>query len=673
MSRLGFMGMRSGGPTASMNESGAGLMGLGLAAVALVPFLAASISDRQWGLTATWAVLIAATVSWIVWRLVQSPAEEPEPTQYFKPFAEPDPDWTWPRDAEVSALQTSLLLQRVTLVVGASGMGKTVLLGTLLPGALGRTIGDDYFRISTYEPTHHRLQQAAQRDDAIVVLDQFEQYLAYLETLSPNECAAEKAWLKSAYLEARTRAGVRFIIAVRQEWYFSLKFLADLLPSFEETVTVTPPADIPGDPIREKMIEQFVEGLGLAKTTAGSEILEMISRDRDGRLLPLEVQIVGAQLERSAKRHNVGPKYLERVLHGVSGAINEYFDDIIEGAPDRRVALKVLCALSARTRFRRQEAFHNILEAVYEVPEDVERALGYLREQSLIVQVDRAGTRFELTHDYLAELFNQKSATDLDPAERDNVQYHITEPDDDGATQGSLVLSLSERQGGTGRWTMPRVVLIVLAALMTIRLLDFGLPWYVANSGPIERTVAPGHLLDQTYLVVYAPQLAWAVYLALFYERIFANLRESRLEKLMSQMTVLVVLPCAIVAMFIPHAWILSIGCCGFVIGLKMMSVGRARQVNAAARKRMFNMGIITTSNMVLALLVGGTSFGFSIALVHTPADTNTWTLLMVPWSVLFTVACLTLAPSHVQRSAAALTLGFLARPVMPLVPRPES
>jgi Kef-type K+ transport system membrane component KefB len=174
-------------------------------------------------------------------------------------------------------------------------------------------------------------------------------------------------------------------------------------------------------------------------------------------------------------------------------------------------------------------------------------------------------------------------------------------------------------------------------------------------------------------LPIYAAHLAWAIYLGLFYHRVFRHLQESRRARALSLATVLVIPPCAIAAMVLPETWVLSIAVCGMVIGLKMLTLGWTSDVNPAARERMRNMGRITTSNMVIAALIGTVVLGMSIVLVHGEPATQYWTIAMITFSTIFTIACFVLVHAHVGRQATGLTLGVLARPAEPIIPLPEA
>jgi hypothetical protein len=667
------------------------LAGFSVGSLSLIVSGVAAANEHQWALAATWgaALLVPCVLAYVV--LTSPKRERPPPTEYFRPFAELDTGEIWRRDRDLQAVKNGLLAAAETdgsahedgraqrhacLVVGMSGAGKSVLLKDALPRALGRTLEKDYFYIRNYKPSLRKLEAALAVSDGIVVLDQFEQYLAALRSRPAAERRLKRKEFAALLADRMESGNVQVIIAIRTEWYFDLYDLAELLPPFQESVVINPPDASPDDPAYKDIRERLQQALGHEEPDVAEDLLSEIAHD--GRLLPLEVQIVGATLERVRAREpgsKVDRDYLVDVLQGVPGAINTFFHDLVDGADDPRVALKVLCALSARTRFRRQEDQDDLFEALYEQRDKVTSAIKYLVEQGLIVEVPNS--RYELAHDYLAEVFHQQSASVLDPTDRDNVEFHIEERQRKRqrgvvAPDETFVHSLRTRENTSRFRSLAVVVLLVLGVLMTARLLYSGLGWYVVGNGPRAHPLIGAVWFDETYVPIFLAQFTFAVYLALFYHRILRHLHEGLIARAFSQLTIVIVLPCALAAALIPHAWVLSVACCGSGIGFKMVSLGRASHVNEAARERMMNMGRITLSNMVGVVLIGAVVLGMSIVLVHGAAGTKYWTIGMIMWSIMFTTAAIVLIPAHVGARATALTLGLLDRPAVPIIPLPD-
>jgi hypothetical protein len=643
-----------------------------LALASVLTSLIVTADHRQWGLAAAWsAALIIPAITLYVFANTRH-YDPPIATRTFRPFDELLAKDIWPRDPEVQKLRLALAqTSEITLVVGASGVGKSVLLKTVLPDAIGRTVDTDYHYISSYGPAHE-LAEAAPGEKQILVLDQFEQHLAWLRNRSAARRETAQTWLRDLLKRRIETDKTSVVISVRSEWYWDLRFLEDLLPPLPDVVEVTPPPATATSPARRKIVDQFVTALELDDEQPAEPIVDTL--EQDGALLPLEVQIVGATLERAHKAgEKVDARYLTATLGGVSSAINTFFDDVLKGAQlppskmgrwqllprdNSHVALKVLCALSVRTRFRQRERLDDLLEALFEDRHRVTAALDYLVQQKIIMKV-RSG--YELAHDYLAEIFHQKSAAELDPTDRDNIEFHIEASHE----QNNIVMPRQQREAQrNSSWAL--ITIIVLSVVMTARLLYFGIDWYVIGGGPNPQPLIGGALLDETYLPIYLAHLGWAIYLGLFYHRIFRYLDEDGPARALSIATVAVIPPLAVAAMLIPSVWILSIAGCGFVVGVKMLSLGRTKRVNAAARARMANMGQITTVNMIMAGLVGAVVLGLSLVVVHGESGARFWTIAMIMWSIVLVFACLALVSAHVGQRAAALMLGLLARPVVP-------
>jgi hypothetical protein len=691
----------------------AGYLAFLIAFLTVVVTFAATVADHQWGLAAAWAVSLAVP-AYFGWYFVnQRVPEPPRPTKIFRPFAELQAETLWPRDEEVHQLIENVVVARrgVTLVVGSSGAGKTILLKHLLPNSDEWPNHLRHVYVASYSPTHIELEEKvrerhpqistqlfaegpevgspatgqvfAGEDAVVVVLDQFEKFLGNLRLRSASSRRREQEWFTN-YVSTNLDSGrIQFVIAVRREWFYDLHWLADFLPSIGDCVNITAPSASPDDRTREKIVDDVAVALALDERDDADDIVEELSRD--GRLLPLEVQIVGATLERAQKTpRTIDGAYLRHDLGGVDGAIRAYFNGIIDGAPDPRVALKILCALSVRTRFRGQERLTSIVEALFEDESAVQDSLTYLtgedgRETDRLV-VEVRGAEYELAHDYLADVFHQQSGSGLDPTDRDNILFHIeglheARADRSGTTTTQGLVPAAAERGRIAKargWAL--IVLAVLVVAMTIRLGYFGLHhwWYPSSRGPGPRPLIGDNFLDTTYFPVYVVHLTWAIYIVMFYNRIFRFLRESPRERWLSRLTVLSVLPAGLVGMFLPSTWMLSIALCGAVIALRILLVSRSRAISPTARARMRNQGKITLGNMSMAALVGGAGALWSFTLVHGSAGTQHWLVATIIFSTVMTVACLMLAPTHVYRAAVAQILGLLSRPPIPVVPRPE-
>ena len=298
----------------------------------------------------------------------------------------------------------------------------------------------------------------------------------------------------------------------------------------------------------------------------------------------------------------------------------------------------------------------DLLDRLFENPEDVREALRYLTDQNLVIT--RPTARYELAHDYLAEYFHQKSGSELDPTDRDNVLYHF-----EGNTSeinDFVALKADKSRPRTGIFAFAIIGPLVL--LMTLRLMDFGIAWPGPHDLLPQELLWGGHLFDVAYLPIYVAHLAWSIYVALLYSRLFSQLNESFLDRLLSRITVLNMAACVVAAMFVPYIWLASIGWGGIVVGLKLLSISRVRQINGAAKARFMLFGSITIFNLIFLSVLGIIGALVSFRYVTDDATGNLWIYISCLFSLIVTYACCVLAPVHVQRKGVSQLLGLLAR-----------
>ena len=655
-------------------------------ALALVPILGAlgqAISHRSWA-AAFYGMFFAALglLAYSQLRWQRSP-RLPQ-NVIFQPFVDISMLDVWPRPLELDgihkALDTSLSV--LPVVVGPSGAGKTVLLHRILQNEMNfQSIAyryvDEYagFRenltnmltqMTQKLSRHGTISAHPYRASPVIVLDQFEQYLAYLRRLDPDKRIREQEWLESCITSSIENHICRFILSVRSEWYYDLRFLGKRIPTPSECITVFGPrVDATSDLTRVALaarLEKVVHEDDIVET-----IMTALGRGRAGSLLMLETQIVGAVIEREQLLgQSIDASYLELNLGGVEGAINSYFDGILHDAPDPRVTMKVLCALSVRTNFRRQEPLGDLLDRVFEDADEVRTALEYLVQRRLVVQQPTA--RYELAHDYLAEYFHQKSGSELDPTERDNVLYHF---EGDQSRMSMYVLSRSRRnEPRRGKFAL--AIMVPLVFVMTVRLFDFGLPWPRVAPGLPPQLLWDHALFDVTYLPIYVAHLAWATYIVLFYDRFFSRLDERPAQRLFSRFTVVNLALGALAAVFVPYVWLLAMGWVGLVIGFKLISISKMRDLNNTAKVRFGRLGIVATTNLFFLSTLGAMGLWVSFHYVKTPSTAHIWVYVSCLFSVIMVYTCSAMSPLHVQQKGVSQLLGLMARSRSGVAPRVE-
>lgn len=631
------------------------LLTIGGTAVVLVK--AAAEEDVASIATAMFMLLVALCVVVMLLRR-HSPKEPPRSTS-FHPFdvdINIDSVWRRPDDTQriVEAIHDSG--KRLPVVVGSSGVGKTTLLNVMVPEMLSADV--DYIVIDDdYEGLKTKLEQVIPDPDSgperVIVLDQFEQWLAYVRHQeNPAVRDEERRMLKTILRKAQAQPNCTVLLSVRREWFYELHFLGELIPPPADACGIeAPEVTNTGDVMRLDMLSSFAKVV--KEKEIGEAILERIGSD--GTLSPLEVQLVGAFVENRVKKGNAfSLKYFDEELGGVGGAIDTYFKLILDGAARPSLCMKILCALSLKTRFREQTKLGDIRASLYERDEAVDNAMEYLEWYGLVQA--HTGGAYELAHDFLAEWFSSKSGTELHPIERDNILAYVGA----GGRNNGMVLT-PEELADKGRIKWGLVAVVSLLVVMTLRLFYFGLDWSVF--GPSLAHPVAGSLLDASYIPVVTPYAAWIVYVSLFYDRVLIYLREPRGAHLFSVFIVLNLIISTVLGMVIPFAWLLGIATGGLAFAGKLLWLSRHPDLNRAAQRRLSDYGVTTMLNLLFVGAAGAVGIYAGFNYVQADNQLGICLVISLAASALMTYWCLILTPRHVSRSGVSQLLGLIGRP----------
>ena len=628
-----------------------------------------SLANRQWAGLVAWTLFFIAFAGMLL-RLIFRPVPHvPRLTTVFQPFSVLTSQTAWPRPEEVKQVANSIDAggAPLTLITGPSGAGKSTLLRVLLPAILNDTHEGNlnYIYVDSYPTGNSGIEQAINKCKRskvnVLVFDQFEQWIAESKTYNITRRETECLKLKQLLTKAFQECSASVILSIRKEWYYDLRFLDSLVPTPAATTNIEGTlVQDHEDVTRKAILGKLMEVIG--NDDQAEKILQRLGLT--GQLLPVETQIVGAVLERDREvGRTITIEFLDQELGGIGGAIDHYFRTVLDGAPDHRICLKVLCALSVRTRFRRQQDLAEILGRLFEDEEQIRTAVDYLEGQHLIVR--RGVGKYELAHDYLAEYFSLKSG-ELDPIDRDNILFHI-ESEDGPNTNVLKVTSATARRG----FRLGAFFATLVIILMVIRLFDFGIHWTLA--GQLRPLLIRPNLFDANYVPLFLADTAWAIYIGLFYDRVFIRLKEGFGGRVFSMFVVINIVFCIVSGMVVPYlAWV-ALGWGGTVLALKLIQLSMRNDMNVAAKARLRVFGTTTLFNLVFLGALGGAFAYLSFRAVHGAADSRVWLLSSLFISVVLTYACLALAPVHVSRSAVSQILGLMGRSRSAILPRPEN
>ena len=632
------------------------------------------LSEHRYSFAGIWTfatlVIVIATIQLIPERKL---APLPE-TIFFQPLTRPG-KLREPWDMSVAANKCGTALLRlldtsrlpIIFVVGESGSGKS----TLLETGLGNFPKDSKRREEDYQRLEGKVLPGIARIASyatdvsrpqltiggvtlplrgVIILDQFEQFLAELRIGALDVTASGR--MEAAIRDA-ARNGCAVLIALRPEWLFDLSSLGDLAPHLQELVRIEGPELSDGG----IALRDITERLSLVVEDAPTILGHLNVR---GKLNPIEVQIVGAECERHmGLAGKVSTEMFVHNLGGVDGAITLYFDDMIKRADNPRIANKVLCAFSVHTRFRRPMSRSTIIEGIFEDPAKVAAAVDYLVAEGLLRESDKQV--YELAHDYLAEFFNRASGSRLEATDRDNILYHfelgkadpnysVVEPPTEATPKGDI-----RARHDYFAW----YATIPLLLLMVIRLAGIA-PWY---SGRVEIPhLAYYHIVDPYYVPIFAAHLSWTLYIFLLYDRVLSRIAEGKTARLRSRLVVVIMALCVLVAMYLPGAWLLSIGIGGAVAGMKIFFVGRRHDLNPVASERLRAIGSATMGNLLFVCVFGAVLLVWTLDYVRNQDDLNHWLIFSLLAGLANIYACANLSARHVGRGSAARIIGLMAR-----------
>ena len=378
----------------------------------------------------------------------------------------------------------------------------------------------------------------------------------------------------------------------------------------------------------------------------------------NNEILPVQAQIVGMMLENAAKLiGDINERYYLSDLGGKDGLIERYFSAYVESSPNRDVSLQVLFALSIEIKLRGQLSIDQLSSIVHRDKVDVNRCLQFFVREGLIR--DTKDGLYELAHDYLAEKFHEISGTELDPMERDNIMFFWDEMR--RSPHGGEYRSSTDVMKG---FVFSDLVIGYLAVLLILRLTGtlYGVDWGWFNL--LKGFKLSGMGIDIYFLPVFASHLAWSIYVALFYRRLFSRLRESRLARALSIFTVINCAGWVTLAVFKPYYWLWSIGMGGLAIGAKFSQLAKSSAPSNISEQYFGKIALRTIVNLLITSTLG---IGM-VYCVHfygsTEAVARILNAISFFLSIIMTYYMLAIRADHITRNAASKMLGLIDQPL---------
>jgi hypothetical protein len=588
-------------------------------------------------------------------------------TKVFRPFLTPDDDDTVfvPRATEEEALWSLLTrnavspTDRILFLIGESGVGKS----SLVSLALRDRASDRANHLPAMSIDHDLRSELADRRARpnsvpahdILVVDQFEQFVAAAATdLTP---AHKLETLAQLILELFGESPeYRLIIIVRPEWIWQLRHLGDLAPTASNTLAV---GGFERDSVGEieKIMSKFIK-VGV-EVSVVAEVLEDLTNDN--RISPVQLEIVGAMIEVEAKDARVprDKEWYRGTLISASHAMAKYRDIAIKSAKDRRVAAKIMLALSTRTRFRVRRSDDELRARLFENDAVIKECLENLKGTK-VVRVDDGG-KAELAHDFLASLVQGMSSDATTPRERDNVLFHF-EPNRSGKLSRALTPERRRRKLIGPFGAFEATCLVIGLIMVCGRSLAYQ-AW--PHIGPVRYLPESwGSLpqLDVAYLPIGLVHYAWLYYLSSIYARVFGHLQEWFLQRVLSVGILISGLLGIFVGTLSPTTWIIDLGVVGLILGLKLLALGCSSRISPGSRKEVRGIGWRTSLNLIIIGLAGVAADHFW----RSHMSQGYWPTLFAAQSAAAAGALLygvlLLMPVHASQAATSEMLGLLGR-----------
>jgi len=464
----------------------------------------------------------------------QMPAQPPQ-KGIFKGVGKLEIEDAWPRTDDRNKLCETIkkTFKKPIILVGSSGVGKSVLLETQVVPSLKRE-GWKTISFSNYDDiqsllldnltktfpnlSHNKLLNNAELEGIdtdtklLLIYDQFEQFLSIYGNKKGKRSKIRK-WFRD-FLESSTRLdNIKQLIIVRKESYYDLRFLEQYVPPPIESFHLS------GIKMDENESGRLVLRQKMNVVTKNIDMAEKIlnSLVEDDEILPVKAQIVGLMLENKSREVGaINTEYYLKDLEGKDGLIQNYFQSYLQSSPDSEIALQVLFALSVETKLRGQLSLPQIADIVHKNQHDVYKCLLFFTKEGLIRTTDIG--KYELTHDYLAEKFHELSGTELDPVERDNILFFW---DEMRKASGKLEITRPQPKSNA-RLVFSDYFMIFLGVLLIARLFGpaYNVDWGWLNILNNYQMNKVG--IDIYYAPVFVSHLAWAIYVTLFYRRMFS-------------------------------------------------------------------------------------------------------------------------------------------------------
>jgi hypothetical protein len=391
---------------------------------------------------------------------------------------------------------------------------------------------------------------------------------------------AEINWLRDFIATILKSDEVRCAIVIRQDFYFGLRFLCDLLPSPEHVIElhgiITSTASFERHEIHhaltrvctEEVAERVIEDLEIPLREthcAGAKRLTTAIRV----ILPLELQMLGFILDIESQRSGIVAMdtYRHRLLQK-NGVIRRYFLTYLNACDNPDIAWSVLFALSTDSVVQRSVSMDHLERVTYYGREEIKKVLDLFQQHKLVI-TPQPGI-YEWSHDALWTGFREISASEMDPALRDNINY-LAERYHQSRAVKSIILAAGDREVKR-REHLIQWGLLIATVIITVRM-----------SRDYNSLKLPSLESRSFYLPFGFAHLLWAIYL---YRVRWLYIRISKsLDSILGWwLAPAAGVGCAIAGFVWPRSWLYGLGVTAVILGLWLSVPSRRQDLSSQSR-----------------------------------------------------------------------------------------
>ena len=591
----------------------------------------------EWALLSVISVIPSLLILFALFQFLRPGTPQKSQKQDAKStFSEPfkgniDPHWS--RSCLADRLRGAVhgAKKRNLIVVGASGSGKSTLVRDAFSEdtdcAVSKCKLSQLDCRASFHSFQARLNEMLSDMDTVTATLEYPEGLKLLvfdhaEALVGEWGEWRRQHVADTLLALESTEGWKVIFVVRKERYYDLsQYLQQRKVRFD-TFHVSNIEKAEEIETYEEIKQSFMEVTGVENCDA-----VLADLGRANGVSPLDAQIVGRMLYVRSRALDASERSAYELDTSKDELIAEYFRHVVEEYSPSYDLAKILFCISATTMETEDAAVSiDVLAKVLLMRlDEVAGALEYLVDVGLVVidekkcnvpvgrHADSDSERgYRVAHDFVAERCLLADVLELDPIDRDWVQWRLrpgneTEGADlqeEGHESARGMFSGTIRKGG---WSV-----IVFAVLAVVRFLTPEWETWYLLADSIHNFDAgrfvEGLWIDYYYIPVAATHLVWLCYINLMFRRFLDKvplLEGDRARFVWSYGLTILGAALAVLCVFYTPGYVMLLSIVGMAFGARLLFIAKKCTVRSEARSILVAFGRKTMFNMVITGFLG--------------------------------------------------------------------